>query len=1365
MAKYNFNNFGPQKFENLCQNLVSLIIGPGAKIYGLGKDGAREATFEGKANYPSEIDQWNGKWIFQAKYHDINHIGHKEARNSILKELDDELYKITEKYNHDCNNYILITNVSLTPVFKKGIKDRIDSNIVPKYSKKIKNIHVWGAEEVCNFLDIHTELRNTYSDLLITGDIIGKLIGVIDQKETILDEKVKLYCQSCFNYESSASLDDAGDMDDKKIELQKVFIDPEVGIISPSTIEINSMPNWLNEAHKSNDKETALSFILNDSIKKIVIVGGPGQGKSTLTQYISQVYRARLIRKLKELEPDKPYLESCIPRIPLRIILREFASSISDSSKVRSLFEYLSQDLSYVAGRDITTDDIHNIIKNNPIILIFDGLDEVPDIDLRNKVLEQINIFINQIENVYNSDYRIISTTRPQGYTDEFNPIQYLHLNLKNLTEVQAIDYATRWISEKESNPKEKSKIYSTFKYCIKDKIVHDLTKTPLQITILLVIIRAGSTPPKQREELYQTYMDTIYRREQKKSTSLITTDKNIIYGLHQFIGYILQKRTEKNKTEAFMNIKEFIDYVNDYLIFLNPHLDEEQLIDLSKKIITEARDRLVLIESPQEGRIGFSLTVMREFFAACHLVDTANSSNERNTRFESLAKSPYWWNVALFFAGRVGRKLMGEASSLIDICRLIDNDGEEKYLKRGAQLALDIVEDRALRVPYNEISAITYALTLLDNETIIFYENVINKLKEILNEYNKNVIKNWLIERINTVKKEKVKKYSRVYFELFGISDQLVYQMKYLSKEQDIKVEHWEIILIINNGVYENWILDILEKFINQNQRIRYSFFNEEVKWENVIPIFQLDLTDNIKEGLSLLLFDALLSFEDPEKEDAQVMKKNILNNLFDSKQIKENYLLPWAIYFTSEQCFYPVNNLNRIFFPYIFYPDFRESVIKNESFIQQFLILYQNTKNEFIKYFVQMFTYYLNPKDYMAYYNFYNNKYTDEFLEVVYYMFGENHQNKDHFNSVVQLFDYYNKDNLITNDIQELNILFNEVSNVNDQIKILYWMKNNGASILDNYLNESLLDKFKEWFLNKGLPYSVTNQFSIYNKDIDVEIVKMNIAILKEIIYKKKRNLTIDLYLLVNYSFKEEEDKHLLDDLNDLVNHMLIHFEDLNSKEKRLVGFALYTLLNNMKIDVHYIKEFYTLINNNVIKDNDWVIPYMVDSQNIEKKLKKFLTNSDYETSIGSAILLASYSSKKILYGWEIENFDSTIADIFFNYGLKHEGKVRNVLLGGIISCDINWDVYKDKLYELLLNSSKDYHLELNNIIKYTGLQKETDKEILLQFLIKILNNKNLFVYHTAALYRLNKEANISKIDENSLNLPLRKRLLSTY
>lgn len=499
MPKYNLNGLGHEEFERLCQSLVQKIIGPGAKIYGMGSDGAREVTFSGKASFPSKEEQWEGRWIFQVKYHDVQLLGPKAARTRLLQDLEVELSKIVEKYKHPCDNFVLMTNVSLTPVFQKGVKDKIDNKLIPKFNKIIKNIHVLGAEEICGFLDNYPKIRQSYAHLLSCGDIISRLIGIIKQEEERLDELVKLYCSGCLSHERYVALDDAGDVEDKQVALHRVFIDLNVSPQKYVGFDHNSLsrvPAWLQQASEETERHSALSFLLDDFIPQLVLVGGPGEGKSTLAQYVSQIHRSRLLRKLDQIVGNVEDFEKCIVRIPFKIVLRDYAQWIASRSNSDSLFHYLSLQVSRESGRDASAEDIQKIVKTNPIILLLDGLDEITDKKLRLRMLINIDSFVSQIRDVLKGDLRVVATTRPHGYSEEFNPNHYLHLKIQPLSAENVVKYAKKWAHIREPRPKEKTRILSTLEMCLKDEVVNVLTQTPLQVTILLVIIRARGTPP-----------------------------------------------------------------------------------------------------------------------------------------------------------------------------------------------------------------------------------------------------------------------------------------------------------------------------------------------------------------------------------------------------------------------------------------------------------------------------------------------------------------------------------------------------------------------------------------------------------------------------------------------------------------------------------------------------------------------------------------------------------------------------------------------------------------------------------------------------------------------------------------------------
>jgi tetratricopeptide (TPR) repeat protein len=186
MPNYDLDRLGWEEFENLVQALLKEIIGAGTITFGSGPDAAREATFEGRAPYPSPEEQWEGRWIFQAKLHNVGQIGPENARKAVLRDLGSELYKVAVKYEHPCDNYILVTNVPFTSVHETGTHDRIVETITEFREEhpdaKIPiNIRAWGGDEVSRYLDQYPDIRKTYRHLVTPGDVLAKLLDRIER--------------------------------------------------------------------------------------------------------------------------------------------------------------------------------------------------------------------------------------------------------------------------------------------------------------------------------------------------------------------------------------------------------------------------------------------------------------------------------------------------------------------------------------------------------------------------------------------------------------------------------------------------------------------------------------------------------------------------------------------------------------------------------------------------------------------------------------------------------------------------------------------------------------------------------------------------------------------------------------------------------------------------------------------------------------------------------------------------------------------------------------------------------------------------------------------------------------------------------
>ncbi|HDL60333.1 MAG TPA: hypothetical protein ENH14_02635 [candidate division WOR-3 bacterium] len=1384
MPKYNLEALGHEEFERLCQSLIQQIIGAGAKVYGMGSDGSREATFKGKAPYPSKEEQWGGSWIFQAKFHDVQQIGPKEARRRLLVELDDELSKITEKYKHPCDNFILMTNVSLTPAFQKGIKDRIDNEIIPKYHHVIKHIHVWGAEEICRFLDDYPGIRQTYAHLLVSGDIIARLLRLIEREETDLDELVKLYCQGCLDHEKYAALDDAGDVEDERIALQRVFIDldakPPRLPQDPQALE--RLPEWLKQA-ADDERSSALSYLLDDSIPGLVLIGGPGEGKSTLGQYLAQIHRARLIGRLNELEENIEEFEKCIPRIPFRILLREYAQWVSSRNNSDSLFHYLAHHVSQVSGRDVNPEHIHKIIKSNPVLLILDGLDEVPEKKLRRRVLDNITSFVHQVKDILKGNLRVIATTRPYGYSQEFDPAHYLHLTLQKLSSEKASLYARRWTDAREPNPREANRIQKTFNMCLKDRVVNVLTQTPLQVTILLVIIRARGTPPKQREELFERYMDIIYQREQKKRPELLRTEQDITYGLHKYLAYILHRRAEKDETAALMDVSEFRKRVKEYLHHTNPLLSEEELETKTEQIIREASQRLVLIESPQEGKIGFGLTTTREFFAAAHLVDTAKDTKERDLRFRAIARSPHWRNVALFFAGRVGRTRPGEAASMIDVCREIDTEMVDKFLKRGAELVMEMVDDRVLREPHNEVGAIQYGLTMLDNGYIRAYGEFLNKLKNLPDEYKERVVCPWMEERLKNIIPENLKLYADIYQKLFGIRGPLKTAIQRASKFDSKDVKLWALFQAIKNRIVEPWVIELLEELVNimSTERIARTLGNY---WPNFRFYLNFLLSPKARAAIALALLVGIKRHSSPfEPLPPKVMEE--LSMIKPEGKFKKNSLLLWVVgQFIMLSCLSVAEERRYrrrdgsvgFSLPGIANPYVRAMINKNASFIKDFCETFSEQNEPFIKSLVTIFQFLLEPhksEKYIAV-----SKQLQGMEKPVLWPMeliprlppdGEEEAYNYH-KDLYTLYQLYESEEQYRKDFEELNELINKKSNIvtNHPQKLLVWIESHCDPTIEKFLDREILIDLKKWLRQRDLSENTLALCSYSWRRVvsdDFELCKLVLEIVNKQLAKGQKWLTIspDILFYEWHEPKTEQELAVANRLRQIFEKVLDNYSILKDPYHRQLEILYWSALRAGVAEEKHMTKLYKIVHE--IADFPSIRWYVAEAEKVWSTLLNLLQSENLEVSRLSAVSLSviPQARKKIKEVW--------IGDKYWNLAQDKKDAWRPRYINGMAQCQLKWAENGQEWLEAIKETNtEEVQRAWCRVIEEAGYNEAEDLDALFNLLLHILESRDTFArpVRFAALRRLYEivsEIEPVEFDEESLNLPLSRRGTTSF
>lgn len=428
-----------------------------------------------------------------------------------------------------------------------------------------------------------------------------------------------------------------------------------------------------------------------EEMKKVVLEGAPGQGKSTLTQFVGQVHRALILGKDEEIAKLPQWSRTIDVRLPFRVELRRLATWLQGRSPwthkprnqgdrlTRSLESFLVDHIQYVTdGLSFTVDDFISIASVTPTLLLLDGLDEVADTDLRQIVVECCEKFIKRL-NALGADLQIVVTSRPIAFAKSpaFTPEEYTYFGLGDLSIELIQEYTEAWIKVRSVPADQAAELRLILNESLGQSHVADLARNPMQLAILiwLVYVKGWSLPDK-RTALYEAYMSTFLDREADKSP-VVRQYRDVLLQLHGYLGWVLHARSEVGTSQdAAGDVAE-----GELKELLKAYLEaQDRPTDLVDKLF-HGVERVFVLVARIQGRFEFEVQPLREFFAARYLYKTSPHSTSafpvsgtRPERLEALIRNPYWLNVARFFCGWYDEGELADLSRRIeDLCADLD--------------------------------------------------------------------------------------------------------------------------------------------------------------------------------------------------------------------------------------------------------------------------------------------------------------------------------------------------------------------------------------------------------------------------------------------------------------------------------------------------------------------------------------------------------------------------------------------------------------------------------------------------------------------------------------------------------------------
>ncbi|WP_437638275.1 AAA family ATPase [Sorangium sp. So ce854] len=470
-----------------------------------------------------------------------------------------------------------------------------------------------------------------------------------------------------------------------------------------------------------------------------VLIGGPGQGKSTLGQLLCQLHRAALLapRAAQLDEEARKAVEAfagpraqqelgrpIAPCLPVRLVLAEVAAWLAargapaeaateEAEAPLALLEYLTESIQERTGHVLAPAQLQRLLVACPWLLVLDGLDEVPASSDRDRMLVAARSLVAWLLRG-GARGLVVATTRPQGYAGELDELG-LALQTRHLVPLskdRALVYAEKLAEARFAEPPERRKrVLERLRLAAEEEATARLMRSPLQVTIMATLVDRVGRAPRERWNLFRDYYRVIYEREMERTVEgpasagvgvalndtaeLLRSHRAYIDRIHANVALLLQVESEHSGGTAALMTAGRLEQVID-AVLAEDEIEPQARRALTGRIVQAARDRLVFLVEPQPGRFGFEIRSLQEFMAAWALASKGEVLLEK--RIAGLAKAASFRNVVLFLVSKCFTELSDLRDAFTErICPQLNDDPEDEVARAtlaGSMLALDILEE-----------------------------------------------------------------------------------------------------------------------------------------------------------------------------------------------------------------------------------------------------------------------------------------------------------------------------------------------------------------------------------------------------------------------------------------------------------------------------------------------------------------------------------------------------------------------------------------------------------------------------------------------------------------------------------------------
>lgn len=258
----------------------------------------------------------------------------------------------------------------------------------------------------------------------------------------------------------------------RKIPMSKLYVVPTISTGGPNSYRDG----------------TAMGFeAFRSGIDRTVLLGDPGGGKSTLSDYLASYWAT-----------------SGEGIVPFHVTLREYAKQPNELSVAGYIEQQLDAHYQHPAPAGL----VEELLISGEAVVIFDGLDELIDTTKRRAVSAVVELF-----GIKYPLAAILVTSRRIGYDQaRLDPDTYRVRVIAEFKPDDVRDYVHKWFASQEGySEQEAERLAGSF--IAQSESVTDLRTNPLMLALMCIIFRGENFIPRNRPAVYEKCSTLLFEK------------------------------------------------------------------------------------------------------------------------------------------------------------------------------------------------------------------------------------------------------------------------------------------------------------------------------------------------------------------------------------------------------------------------------------------------------------------------------------------------------------------------------------------------------------------------------------------------------------------------------------------------------------------------------------------------------------------------------------------------------------------------------------------------------------------------------------------------------------------------------------